>query len=167
MAAYRRVYDSPHLQADCQVPGISPGTLRSAIEYGLPFYLRFYSPCHQACLHEFVLVHIIASPSEKYCEQLVRVSVCPLAYLKNHNDVTLATRYRHASSPCGQLCANMTSPTNRKYITYRDKLATVVSRTKLTHICNGRRSICHTQHPPLSVKTKEMMRLGVYMGCQR
>jgi len=31
MAAYRRVYDSRHLQA---------GTLRSVIEYGLP--LRFY-----------------------------------------------------------------------------------------------------------------------------
>ena len=32
MAAYRLVYDSRHLQADCQ----APGTLRSAIEYGLP-----------------------------------------------------------------------------------------------------------------------------------
>ena len=25
MAAYRRVYDSHHLQADCQVPGSAPG----------------------------------------------------------------------------------------------------------------------------------------------
>jgi len=32
MAAYRRVYDSRHLQADCQ----EPGSVRSAIEYGLP-----------------------------------------------------------------------------------------------------------------------------------
>ena len=32
MAAYRRVYDSRHLLADCS------GTLRSVIEYGLPFY---------------------------------------------------------------------------------------------------------------------------------
>jgi len=24
MAAYRRVYDSPHLQADCQTPGSAP-----------------------------------------------------------------------------------------------------------------------------------------------
>ena len=32
MAAYRRVHDSHHLQADC------PGTLRSVIEYGLPFF---------------------------------------------------------------------------------------------------------------------------------
>jgi len=39
MAAYRRVYDSRHLQADCQEPGSAKfGTLRSAIEYGLPFY---------------------------------------------------------------------------------------------------------------------------------
>ena len=38
MAAYRRVYDSRHLQADCQEPGSAAdsGTLRSAIEYGLP-----------------------------------------------------------------------------------------------------------------------------------
>jgi len=36
MAAYRRVYDSRHLQADCQEPGSAPETLRSVIEYGLP-----------------------------------------------------------------------------------------------------------------------------------
>jgi len=34
MAAYRRVYDSHHLQADCS------GTLRSVIEYGLPLPLH-------------------------------------------------------------------------------------------------------------------------------
>jgi len=39
MAAYRRVYDSCHLQADCQKTGISSGTLRSVIEYGLLFFL--------------------------------------------------------------------------------------------------------------------------------
>jgi len=32
MAAYRRVYDSRHLQADCK----EPGTPRSVIEYRLP-----------------------------------------------------------------------------------------------------------------------------------
>ena len=37
MAAYRRVYDSRHLQTDCQEQGIGSGTLRSAIEYGLTF----------------------------------------------------------------------------------------------------------------------------------
>jgi len=38
MATYRRVCDSHHLQADCQT-GISSGTLRSVIEYGLPLPL--------------------------------------------------------------------------------------------------------------------------------
>ena len=42
MAAYRRVYDSRHVQADCQEPGsCSSGTLRSVIECGLP--LPFYT----------------------------------------------------------------------------------------------------------------------------
>ena len=42
MAAYRRVYDSRHLQADCQeAGGISCGTLRSAISYELPFYVSY------------------------------------------------------------------------------------------------------------------------------
>ena len=44
MAAYRRVYDSRHLQADCQEPG-SALTLRSAIEYGLPFLLGLALDC--------------------------------------------------------------------------------------------------------------------------
>ena len=38
MTADRRVYDSRHLQADCQEPGISSGTLCSVMEYGLPFW---------------------------------------------------------------------------------------------------------------------------------
>ena len=42
MAAYRRVYDSRDLQADCQEPGSAPErTLRSIIEYGLPLPLPF------------------------------------------------------------------------------------------------------------------------------
>jgi len=36
MAAYRPVYDSRHLRADCQDPGISSKTLRLVIEYVLP-----------------------------------------------------------------------------------------------------------------------------------
>jgi len=35
MAAYRRVCDSRHMQADCKETGISSGTLLSAIKYGL------------------------------------------------------------------------------------------------------------------------------------
>jgi len=44
MAAYRRVYDSRHLQANCQLlpsTGISSGSLRSVIEYGLPLSFLF------------------------------------------------------------------------------------------------------------------------------
>jgi len=43
VAAYHRVYDSRHLQADCKKPGISSGTLRSVIEYGLRFLLGYFS----------------------------------------------------------------------------------------------------------------------------
>jgi len=40
MAEYRRVYDKRHLQVDCMPrTEISSGTLRSVIEYGLPFPL--------------------------------------------------------------------------------------------------------------------------------
>jgi len=44
VTAYGQVYDSRHLQADC-LPrtGISSGTLRSVIEYGLP--LPFLKLC--------------------------------------------------------------------------------------------------------------------------
>jgi len=35
MAAYRRVNDSRHLQADCQVPGSSQEPYTLVIEYGL------------------------------------------------------------------------------------------------------------------------------------
>ena len=38
MAAYRRVYDSRHLQADCKEPESA-----LVIEYGLPLGLPFYS----------------------------------------------------------------------------------------------------------------------------
>ena len=36
MATYRRVYDSRHLQADCQEPESAPGPYTLVIEYGLP-----------------------------------------------------------------------------------------------------------------------------------
>jgi len=48
MAAYRRVYDSRHMLAGCQGPRISPGTLRSEIEYGLRYhYLIAF--CYHVC----------------------------------------------------------------------------------------------------------------------
>jgi len=45
MAAYRRVYDSRHLQADFQEPGSAPE--RSVIDYGLPFYTHTYTVSHK------------------------------------------------------------------------------------------------------------------------
>ena len=36
MAAYRRVYDSHHLQADCQEPGSAAEPYAQVIEYGVP-----------------------------------------------------------------------------------------------------------------------------------
>ena len=44
MAAYRQVYDSHHLQADCQELGLARGTLRSVTEYGLHL-------CIYVCMH--------------------------------------------------------------------------------------------------------------------
>jgi len=42
---YRRVYDSRHLQADCQEPGSAP----LVIKYGLP--LPFYLPYLRAMMN--------------------------------------------------------------------------------------------------------------------
>ena len=41
MTACRRVYDSRHLQADCQELGSAPEPLRSVIEYGLSLTLPY------------------------------------------------------------------------------------------------------------------------------
>ena len=46
MAAYRRVYDSRHLQADCQEPGSAAEAyaLQSSMGY-LYFFAYNYGPC--------------------------------------------------------------------------------------------------------------------------
>ena len=54
MAAYRRVYDSRHLQADSRT-GISSGTLRSVIEYGLPIYTHKWRTCRDRRLCDVAL----------------------------------------------------------------------------------------------------------------
>jgi len=52
MAAYRRVNDSHHLQADVPRTGISSETLRSVIEYGLPLpFLPYLLRLNLAALH--------------------------------------------------------------------------------------------------------------------
>jgi len=50
MEAYRRVYDSRHLQTDCQEPGSAPKPIRSVIEYWLPLPFYLYRP---ACFFIF------------------------------------------------------------------------------------------------------------------
>jgi len=42
MAAYRRVYDSRHLQADCQEPGSAPEPYARATSMGYLYLLQFY-----------------------------------------------------------------------------------------------------------------------------
>ena len=57
MVAYRWVYDSRHLQADCMPrTRISSGTIRLVIEYGLTFFNLYITkvkgkPCrtHEEC----------------------------------------------------------------------------------------------------------------------
>ena len=44
MAAYRRVYDSRHLQADCQEPGSAPEHYARQLNMGHLFNTRFLSP---------------------------------------------------------------------------------------------------------------------------
>ena len=46
MAAYRRVYDSRHLQADCQEPGSAPEPYARVIEYGLALHLLYTTVRH-------------------------------------------------------------------------------------------------------------------------
>jgi len=62
MAAYRRVYDSRHLQADCQEPGSAPEHLRSVIEYGLPLPLAEMTRVRLTCLW---LTHSSASAGRR------------------------------------------------------------------------------------------------------
>jgi len=59
MAAYRRVYDSRHLQADCQEPGPAPArTLRSAMDYGLPLPVF---PSYLICVYTADVVEYVNS----------------------------------------------------------------------------------------------------------
>jgi len=57
MAAYRRVYDSRHLQAHCREPGSAPEPILSAVEYGLA--LRF------TALHIHPRSYVVRFPSDR------------------------------------------------------------------------------------------------------
>ena len=49
MAAYRRVYDSRHLQADCQEPGSAPEPYARATSMGYLYLLQFYLSQTEHC----------------------------------------------------------------------------------------------------------------------
>ena len=51
MAAYRRVYDSRHLQAESQEPGSAPEPIRSVIEYGLTFFTHITPTQRRVCVN--------------------------------------------------------------------------------------------------------------------
>ena len=56
MAAYRRVYDSHHLQPDCQGKGIISGNPHSVIEYGLLFSFSHKAPGLSGLVTEMIQV---------------------------------------------------------------------------------------------------------------
>jgi len=49
MAAYRLVYDSRHLQADCQEPGSAPEPYARATSMGYLYLLQFYLSQTERC----------------------------------------------------------------------------------------------------------------------
>jgi len=106
MAAYRRVYDSSHLQADCQEPGSAPEPyIRSAIEYGLP--LPFYL---------YVLNHSVQQSTE-HCERSAtgEISRSPLMHIAmTPLTATLPLRSDFRSSHAPRTCAGLQYSINTK-----------------------------------------------------
>ena len=51
MAAYRRVYDSRHLQADCQEPGSAPEPYARQSSMGYLYLFRAYRAYAQAIVY--------------------------------------------------------------------------------------------------------------------
>jgi len=82
MAAYHWVYDSRHLQADCQERGSTPETLHSVIEYGLRlsfpllffllfFRVTYFQQCGENCIcamvHARSQLDVIFLRAVNYC----------------------------------------------------------------------------------------------------
>jgi len=68
MAAYRRVYDSRHLQADCQEPGSAPepySTLGNRVWATFTFYLMSCMPWMRAIATDSVCLSV-GHTSEPY-----------------------------------------------------------------------------------------------------
>jgi len=82
MAAYRRVYDSRHLQADCQRTGISSGILRSVIEYGLALPSLAYKQSQNCGRHAqnvltAITEHRLQAYSVSYLTEPIKVTSRP------------------------------------------------------------------------------------------
>jgi len=75
MAAYRRVYDSRYLQADCQGPGSAPE--RSVIEYGLPLP---FTPAPASLWPLLVSCDELSMACWRYCGYSALLSCSSLIY---------------------------------------------------------------------------------------
>ena len=68
MAAYRRVYDSHHLQAGCQDPGLGPEPYTLGNRAGLPFLLKhcvlLYSQTQKHIHYQNRLMYVEAKASD-------------------------------------------------------------------------------------------------------
>jgi len=56
MAAYRRVYDSRHLQADCQEPGSAPEPYARRSSMGYLYFFRLAAVGAESALYEWLVV---------------------------------------------------------------------------------------------------------------
>ena len=66
MAAYRRVYDSHHLQADCQEPGSAPEPYARQSSTGASFTFLFFSLWR--CIHAGpVVTGVVGNKMPRYC----------------------------------------------------------------------------------------------------
>jgi len=61
MAAYRRFYDSRHLQADCQEPGSAPEPYALLLSMGFVYFFYYYYP---ATLDEACKSRVVTSVEE-------------------------------------------------------------------------------------------------------
>ena len=84
MTAYRRVYDSRHLQTDCKKTGISSGTLLAAIELGLPLPFLKYKIYFSNKIHGSNLV-------ERHSETVIRVEITEILIAVFKNKVIAAS----------------------------------------------------------------------------
>jgi len=85
MAAYRRVYDSRHMQADCQEPGSAPEPYAELIEYGLPLPLpyRYGSKLGRLVLNTSCISIRLFTPFRFMCCER---GFIPLLYNVGYND---------------------------------------------------------------------------------